>query len=203
MTQDVRYAVRTMWKSRGFTAIAVVSLGLGIGANAAVFSFADLLLLKPLAVPRPAGLLTIGVAPASRPGHPRRVVSRIRGHSRPHDRAFEGLSATALVPAGFAPDADAQPALKYGLLVSGNFFEVIGVPPRLGRAFRPEEDQVPSRDAVVILDHDLWEQQLGGDPAAIGAPSGSTAWRSRSSASRRRRSRGSTASTGPISTRRL
>ncbi len=168
MAQDVRYAVRTMWKSPGFTAIAVVSLGLGIGANAAVFSVADLLLLKPLAVPRPAGLMTVGVA--ARVEGTSSLVASYREYVDVRDRttSFEGLSATTLVPAGFAPDANAQPALKYGLLVSGNFFEVMGVPPRLGRAFRPEEDQVPSRDAVVILDHDLWERQLGGDPAAIG-----------------------------------
>jgi len=168
MTQDVRYAVRTMWKSPGFTAIAVVSLGLGIGANAAVFSVADLLLLKPLAIPRPAELLTVGVA--ARVENPSSLVASYHEYVDVRDRttSFEGLSATTLVPAGFAPAADAQPSLQYGLLVSGNFFEVMGVPPQLGRAFRPEEDQVPSRDAVVILDHDLWEQQLGGDPAAIG-----------------------------------
>ena len=168
MTQDVRYAVRTMWKSPGFTAIAVVSLGLGIGANAAVFSVADLLMLRPLAIPRPAGLLTVGVE--ARVEGPGSLVASYREYVDIRDRttSFDGLSATTLVPAGFAPDANAQPALKYGLLVSGNFFEVMGVPPRLGRAFRPAEDQVPSRDAVVILDHDLWEQQLGGDPAAIG-----------------------------------
>jgi predicted permease len=168
MTQDVRYAVRTMWKSPGFTAIAVVSLGLGIGANAAVFSFADLLLLKPLPIPRSAGLLTVGVA--ARVENLSSLVASYREFVDIRDRttAFEGLSATTLVPTGFAPDADAQPVLKYGLLVSGNFFEVMGVSPQLGRAFRPEEDQVPSRDAVVVLDHDVWEQQLGGDPAAIG-----------------------------------
>ena len=168
MTQDARYAVRTLRKSPGFTAIAVVSLGLGIGANAAVFSVADLLMLKPLAIPRPAGLLTVGVAARSEGAGSLAASYREYVDVRDRTTSFEGLSATTLVPAGFAPDANTQAALKYGLLVSGNFFEVMGVPPRLGRAFRPEEDQVPSRDAVVILDHDLWEQQLGGDPAAIG-----------------------------------
>ena len=168
MTQDVRYAARTMWKSPGFTTIAVVSLGLGIGANAAVFSVADLLMLKPLAIPRPAELLTVGVAALVEA--PSSLVASYREYVDVRDRttSFEGLSATTLVPAGFAPNADAQPTLKYGLLVSGNFFDIMGVPPQLGRAFRPEEDQVPSRDAVVILDHDLWEQQLGGDPAVVG-----------------------------------
>ena len=129
---------------------------------------ADLLLLKPLPIPRPAGLLTVGVA--ARVESLSSLVASYREFVDIRDRttAFEGLSATTLVPTGFAPDADTQPVLKYGLLVSGNFFEVMGLPPRLGRAFRPEEDQVPSRDAVVVLDHDLWEQQLGGDPAAIG-----------------------------------
>jgi macrolide transport system ATP-binding/permease protein len=157
-----------MWKSPGFTAIAVVSLGLGIGANAAVFSVADLLMLRPLPIPRPAELLTVGVA--ARVENLSSLVASYREFADIRDRttAFERLSATTLVPAGFAPDADAQPVLKYGLLVSANFFEVLGVPPQLGRGFRPDEDQVPSRDAVVVLDHDVWEHQLGADPAAVG-----------------------------------
>ena len=116
----------------------------------------------------PPGLLTVGVA--ARVENLSSLVASYREFVDIRDRttAFEGLSATTLVPTGFAPDADAQPVLKYGLLVSGNFFEVMGVPPRLGRGFRPDEDQVPSRDAVVVLDHDVWEHQLGGDPAAIG-----------------------------------
>jgi predicted permease len=168
MAQDVRYAVRTMWKSPGFTAIAVVSLGVGIGANAAVFSVADLLLLKPLAIARPDGLLTVGVAARVESLNSLAASYREFVDVRERTTAFEGLSATAFVPAGFAPDASAQPTLKYGLLVSGNFFEVMGVAPQMGRGFRADEDQVPARDAVVVLDHDFWEQQLGGDSAAIG-----------------------------------
>ena len=68
------------------------------------------------------------------------------------------------VTAGLAATPDALPKLTLGLLVSGNFFTVMGVEPELGRTFRPEEDQVPGRDAVVILSHSLWEQQFGSDP---------------------------------------
>ena len=72
------------------------------------------------------------------------------------------------VTSGLAATRDALPKLTLGLLVSGNFFSVMGVEPELGRAFRPEEDRVPGRDAVVILSHSLWEQQFGSDPSILG-----------------------------------
>ena len=75
-----------------------------------------------------------------------------------------------------------MPKLTLGLLVSGNFFDVMGVEPELGRAFRPEEDQVQGRDAVVVISHNLWEKQFGSDPPFSAAACSSAASSSRSSA---------------------
>ena len=164
--QDVRYGCRMLARNPGFTIVAVLSLAVGIGANTAVFSFADTLLLRPLPVPRPSELLTVGLTDPYRDA----VVASYRDYVDIKDRSksFEGLIAFARSTVGFASDAGAMPKLSIGMMVSGNFFRVIGVKPQLGRDFRPEEDQVPGRDAVVILGYDFWAQQFGADPSILG-----------------------------------
>ena len=69
---------------------------------------------------------------------------------------------------GFAAEPDRSPRLTIGMLVTANFFQVMGIEPELGRAFRADEDQVPGRDAVVMLSHELWQRQYGADPAILG-----------------------------------
>jgi putative ABC transport system permease protein len=166
--QDVRYGCRTLAGSPGFTLVAVCSLAIGIGANGAAFSWADALLLRPLPVARPAEVVTVGstmsVEGFSRIGasYPDYVDVRDRSTS------FDGLVAFTGVTSGVAPTRDALPMLKLGLLVSGNFFTVMGVEPELGRGFRPEENAVPGRDAVVIISHNLWKQQFASDPSVLG-----------------------------------
>jgi macrolide transport system ATP-binding/permease protein len=152
----------------GFTLVAVSSLAIGIGANCAAFSWADALLLRPLTVARPGEIVTVGstmsVEGFSRIGASYREYIDVRDRST----SFDGLAAFTNVTSGLAATRDALPKLTLGLLVSGNFFSVMGVEPLLGRAFRPEEDQVPGRDAVVILSHSLWGQQFGSDPSVLG-----------------------------------
>jgi hypothetical protein len=157
-----------MRKSPGFTTVAVVSLAIGIGANAAVFSAADAYLLRPLTVPRPGEVLTVGsTSPVAQPGS---LAASYRDYTDIRDRStsFEGLVAFTNSVVGFASDPDTPPRLRIGMLVSANFFQVLGVQPELGRAFRAEEDQVPGRDAVVILGHEFWEQQFAGDRSIVG-----------------------------------
>jgi putative ABC transport system permease protein len=166
LSQDVRYGCRMLARNPGFTIVAVLSLAVGIGANTAVFSFADTLLLRPLPVPRPSEWLTVGLTDPYRDS----VVASYRDYVDIKDRStsFEGLVAFARSTVGFAPDAGAMPKLTIGMLVTGNFFQVVGIKPQLGRDFRPEENQVPGRDAVVILGHDFWAQQFGADPSILG-----------------------------------
>jgi putative ABC transport system permease protein len=166
--QDIRYGCRMLAASPGFTLVAVSSLAMGIGANCAAFSWADALLLRPLTVARPGEVVTVGSAMSvegfSRVGASYREYLDIRDLSA----SFDGLVAFTGVTSGLAATRDALPKLTLGLLVSGNFFSVMGVEPELGRAFRQDEDQVPGRDAVVILGHGLWERQFGSDPSILG-----------------------------------
>ena len=168
VAQDVRYALRMMRKNPGFTTVAVLSMAIGIGANCAVFSLADALLLRPLPVPRPGEVMTVG-STVSFQGSSNLVASyRDYVDIRDKSKSFDGLAAFTSSTVGFATEPDALPKLRIGLLVSSNFFTVMRVDPQLGRTFRPEEHQVPGRDAVVVLGHDLWEQQFGGDRSILG-----------------------------------
>jgi predicted permease len=164
--RDLRYGGRMLARDPGFTAVSVISLAIGIGANCAAFSFADTLLLRPLTVPRAAELLTVGqINPfeGSLDSSYRDFID-----IRDRDRSFEGLTAYAKSTAGFATGAGVPAKLSIGLLVGGNFFRVIGVEPQLGRDFRPEEDEVPGRNAVVILGHEFWAREFGADRSILG-----------------------------------
>jgi len=166
LARDVRYGYRMLVRNPVFTIISVVSLAIGIGANCAVFSFADALLLRPLPVPRPAELLVVG-STDSLSGS---LVSSYRDYVDIRDvsRSFDGLLAFTTSTAAFAAEAGAAPGLSMGMLVSSNFFQVIGIEPELGRAFQPNEGEVPGRDAVAILGHDFWERRFGADRSVIG-----------------------------------
>ncbi len=168
IAQDLRYALRMMRKNPGFTIVAILSLAIGIGANTAVFSIADALLLRPLPIPRPGEVVTVG-STGSIQGFSSLVASyRDYVDIRDRSKSFEGLAAFTELTVGFATERDALPKLRIGMLVSGNFFSVMRVEPRLGRTFRSDEAQVPGRDAVVILGHDFWEQQFGGERSILG-----------------------------------
>ena len=166
--QDIRYGCRMLAANPGFTLVAVISLALGIGANTAAFSWADALLLRPLTVARPGEVVTVGstmsVEGFSRVGASYREYIDIRDRST----SFDGLVAYTDMTSGLAATREAVPKLTLGLIVTGNFFSVMGVEPELGRNFRPEEDEVPGRDAVVILSHSLWQQHFGSDPSVLG-----------------------------------
>ncbi len=168
--QDLRYGWRLLAANPGFTIVAVLSLAIGIGANCAIFSFADALVLRPLPVPRPGGVFTVGWstpvealgASSISSSYPDYVDIRDRSHS------FEGLVAYQYLTVGFATERSATPKLKFGMLASGNFFNVIHIAPVIGRTFRTDEDQVPARDAVVVLGHVMWEQDFASDPNVVG-----------------------------------
>lgn len=168
--QDVRIGYRMLRKNPGFTLVAVVSLAIGIGVNSAMFSFADALLLRPLPVLRPSEIVTVGSDSAgdSLPDRLSFVSYRDYLDFRKQSRSFDGLAAFNLSTFGFSPQPGALPHMKMGMLVSGNFFRVLGVEPELGRGIRPEEDQVPGRDAVVVLGHPFWENEMAADRSIIG-----------------------------------
>jgi macrolide transport system ATP-binding/permease protein len=166
MLNDFRYALRTLRQNPGFALVAILSLALGIGANSAMFSFADALLLRPLPVPQPSRVVT--------------VVSHTRGEDfgrlsykdfidfRNKSRSFEGLAALQLIRVGFATSKDGLPQMKAGFLASGDTFRALRAEPELGRSFRPEEDQAPGRDAVAVISHALWESEFASSRDVIG-----------------------------------
>jgi len=170
--QDLRYALRALRHNPGFAVIAILSLALGIGANAAIFSFSYFILLRPLPVPNASGVIVVqsrfrgeslvGLTAYSPVSYPDFDDLRKRSHS------FAGMTASQYFQFGFAPDKRELPQMKFGALVSGNFFDVLGVRPELGRAFRADEDKVPDRDAVVVLGHNLWKTEFASNPDVIG-----------------------------------
>jgi hypothetical protein len=153
-------------KNPGFTAIAALSLALGIGANSAIFSLADAILLRPLPIRDPGAVVTVTM---NTPDNPYSGVSYpnyrdLRGKSQ----SFEGMAAFQLSTWGLATSANEVAQMRMGLTVSDNFFQVLGVEPTLGRSFRSEETRVPGRDAVVVLAYDFWRNHFAADRSVIG-----------------------------------
>lgn len=175
MLSDLRYALRTLGRSPGFALTAIVSIGLAIGANAAIFSLADALVLRPLPVPDPSGVVTLASRRIGGGGRAFAVAGEIGRLSYPDyldfrnaNRSFQSVTAYTLLPAGIAKTATTQPTFQMGFGVTADFFDTIGVAPILGRGFRADENQVPRRDAVIVLAHGFWARELFSDPAVIG-----------------------------------
>ena len=164
--RDVRTGLRTLRKSPGFAATAILTLALGIGATTATFSFCDGLLWKPLPLPHLESLAMIVERVAEDPAAWRSLTPADFDDIRRQTSAFSSLAAwddgTAnLVEPGTPPERVTE------VSVSSNFFDVLGVAPAQGRAFAPDEDQ-RGRELVVILSHDLWQRRFSGDPAILG-----------------------------------
>jgi macrolide transport system ATP-binding/permease protein len=166
LLRDIRYGIRVLTVTPGLTLIALASLAIGIGANCAVFSFADALLLRPLNVPDPDAVVTVGsgdlMGRSLVASYPEYV--DIRGRST----TFESLTAFASVTVAFARDSREPPNARIGMLVSENFFEAMRVSPLLGRSFRADENQVPGRNAVIVLSHEFSTLAFGADASVIG-----------------------------------
>src|SRR5205823_8295730 len=166
--RDLKYTFRMLARTPGFTAVAVLTLALGIGANTAIFTLLDQVLLRLLPVKNPQQL----------------VLLTMRGHhygnnwggnaiSHPmfrdfqaHNEVFSGMfcrfpSPVSLTFGGQSERVNAE-------LVSGTYFSLLGVKTILGRAFTPEDDRVPNGHPLVMLTYDYWRQRFGGDPGIVG-----------------------------------
>jgi putative ABC transport system permease protein len=168
--QDLRYASRGFVHARGFTALVTVTLALGIGVNAAIFSMADGLVLRPLPVRAASQVVSVGSFGRNSADNAFGSLSyRDYLDYRDKSKSFDGLVAfSGLTSFGVASQPNELPRLTGGMYTSANLFRVMGVEPELGRGFLQEEERVPGRDAVVVLGHDFWEKQFGGDPSAVG-----------------------------------
>jgi putative ABC transport system permease protein len=165
--QDLRYGLRTLLKNPSFTAVAVIALALGIGANTAIFSAVNAILLQPLPYKDPEQLLMVW-EDASVQGFPHNVAAAGNFNDwRVQNQVFEGLA--AIGRKSFNLTGAGDPERVDGREVSGNLFQLLGVEPQLGRPFAPEEDQ-PGGNRVVILSHALWQRRFGSDPTIVGKP---------------------------------
>ncbi len=166
LLQDLRYALRTLAKSPGFTLVAVLTLALGIGANTAMFSVFYGVLLRPLPYAEPDRI--VGLAQTFPGGRGVRNVTYVQFQFlQRHTTMLESVAAAASV--GFNLADGSQADRVYGLRVSRNYFHVLGVQPALGRTFLEDEDQ-PNGPSAVILSHGLWQRRFGGDRNVIGQP---------------------------------
>jgi predicted permease len=165
--QDIRYAIRILLKNPGFTLIATLSLALGIGANSAIFSLADALLLRPLPILEPSSVLDISTNPPDNPFGGGVSFPNFRD-LQAKSQSFEGMVAFQLSTLSVATSPKTLPQVVSGVIASDNFFQTLGVRPVLGRGFVPDEGKVPGRDAVAVVSNDFWQTQLAQDPFVIG-----------------------------------
>ena len=163
--QDIRYGVRMLLKNPAVSAVAVLTLALGIGANAAIFSGVSAFVLRPLPVPDPHQL----VRPIE--------LAEDRGISdemsypdfvdyRNQATVFEAMSAEDML--SVALDSETQSDVIWGQAVSGSYFDVVRIKPIMGRTFLPEEDNAVGAHPVVVISHSLWQRRFGSDPKIVG-----------------------------------
>ncbi|MGD0221886.1 MAG: ABC transporter permease [Terriglobia bacterium] len=163
LIQDLKYGLRMLAKNPGFTAVAVITLALGIGANTAIFSFVDAVLLKPLPFSHPERMVMVWEKP---PDGGRNVVSTLNFLDwKNQNTAFEAMAAQGGATMTLT-GADQPVMLRVGL-VSAPYFNIFGAEPLLGRTFAPDEDQ-PGKQHEAVLSHRVWENRFGADPGIIG-----------------------------------
>ncbi len=175
LVKDLRYGARMLRKSPGFTSVAVLSLALGIGANTAVFTFVDAILLRALPVPHPRELVQIR---AQRRGDFGLLSFPMYRDLRDRQQVFADIAAGAgemafrlTMPDRDGSSSSAELDNMRVSLVSGNYFAVLGVRPSAGRLITPDDDRNPDSSAsgsVVVLSDLLWDRQFGRDPAVLG-----------------------------------
>jgi putative ABC transport system permease protein len=165
LTGDIRLAIRRLRRSPGFTAAAVLTLALGIGADSTFFSLADAALLRPLSYPAADRLVMLWERQAAAGKERERASAANFLDWRRESHALDEIAAWATW--GFALTGDGEPEELPSVRASANLFRTLGVSPALGRGFLPEEE-TPGRDRVVVLSHAFWLARLGGDPKAVG-----------------------------------
>ncbi len=158
--QDTRHALRLMRRSPGFTLVAVASLALGLGANTVVFSVLDTLLLKPLPISQPERVYYVNGTRIPTQSYPNYVDLRDRNST------FESLFAYRMDPMSLSK-GDAA-VLAWGFLVTGNYFQSLGIRPAIGRFFTSAEDVHPSASPFAVLSYACWQSRFGGSPDVVG-----------------------------------
>jgi len=163
--QDLRYGIRMLARSPGITIVAVLALALGIGANTAIFSGVSAFIFRPLPVHEPDQLVRPFEATDDR-GTTDSFSYPDFADYRDQNTIFAGLIAEDMAQAAISTQN--QNDVIWGQVVSGNYFDVLGVQPALGRGFAPDEDKALGAAPVVVVSHGLWRRRLGSDPSIVG-----------------------------------
>lgn len=163
--QDIRYGVRVLLNKPGFTIVAVLSLALGIGANTAIFSLVRANIYAPLPVEDAGNLVSIFTTDEKNPGNLPTSHFNYQDYRDKTD-VFTELTAFSLAQVSLADESEAR---QIGIeVVTGNYFDALGVKASIGRTFLKEEDQTERTHPVVVLNNNFWQDELGGDPSVIG-----------------------------------
>jgi predicted permease len=166
---DLRYAGRSLRRAPGLSLFVVTTLALGIGMTSAPLSMVDALIFRPYPVPHPGNVVTL--TSTSRQGSFELFSYREYLDIRDHTKSYDGVVASGdFLPFGYSVKAGEVARVRGGMVVSGNYFSTLGVKPQLGRGFRPDEDQVPGRNPVVVLGPDFWKHELASDATIVGKP---------------------------------
>src|SRR6195256_3132601 len=161
---DIRYGLRVLRKSSGFTAVAALTLALGIGANTAIFTVVYGVLLRPLPFPEPGRIVQLAESYQTQSDE-MSVSAKDLESLREYGQLFEHIAGYTDVGFNLATGSEAEHVR--GVPASAEYFQVLGVHPAFGADFLPEEDRGDGQ-RVAILSHELWMRRLGGDPAIIG-----------------------------------
>jgi putative ABC transport system permease protein len=167
LVSDIRFTMRTWMRNPGFTAVAVVTLALGIGANTTMFSVVNATLLRTLPFPRADRLVTLWKSPINNPDRLNIVSLPNFRDYQAQNRTFESLALFDSAGRGYNLTGEGEAEQVSGVRVTASFFTVFGVQPLLGRTFSPEEETA-GRDRVVVLSHALWTRRYASDPSILG-----------------------------------
>jgi putative ABC transport system permease protein len=164
---DLRYSLRTLRKNPGFTAVVILTLALGIGANATIFSVINAVFLKPLPFPDPDHLVMVWQHDTRDPDDHNIVSFPNYQDWKQQNHVFQDMAIFDSAGKSYSLSGERNPEQVSGLRVTASFFPVLGIQPLLGRTFLPEEE-IAGRDREVVLSYGLWQRRYGGDPAIIG-----------------------------------
>ena len=163
--EDFKYAIRRLVRSPGFTLVAVLSLALGIGANTAMFSLVNAVLIRHLPVRAPQEMVEVYTSESD--GYPYSTFSYLDYRDlEENNDVFAGVVGTRTFIGRM--DRGAEPEIMFGEAISWDYFSVLGVPMALGRSFLPEEDATPGTHPVTILGYKTWTEKFGADPGVVG-----------------------------------
>jgi predicted permease len=164
--QDFRYAVRMLAKKPGFTAVAILSLSLGIGANTTIFTLVKAVFLQSVPIKDPANVVLVI---STQPGAQIPFMPLSRPNAEDYREMNNVFSASSLIIGTGAPlTVSGKDTPLFVALVTGEFFDLLGVQPKPGRGFLPDEDKTPGARPVVVLSAGLWKTQFGSDPNILG-----------------------------------